>query len=402
MATVLVIGAGGVGSVAVHKMAMLPDIFNDITLASRRLGPCEDIQKAVATRTGKSINIAQVDADNTAETVALIDKVQPDLVVNLALPYQDLAIMDACLETGVHYLDTANYEPRDEAKFEYHWQWAYQERFAKKGLMALLGSGFDPGVTNVFTAYIQKHLVANMRTLDILDCNGGDHGQTFATNFNPEINIREVTAPARHWHEGQWVETPALSHKQSFDFPEVGARNMYLMYHEELESLSKHYPELTRARFWMTFGDAYLTHLEVLQNIGMTAIEPVMYEGREIVPLQFLKAVLPNPGDLGKTTTGKTCIGNIVSGTHEGQPRTVYLYNICEHETCFEEVGSQAVSYTTGVPAMIGAALMLDGTWMQPGVFNLEQLNPDPFMDMLNAHGLAWQYVELAEAPEFD
>ncbi|HCL48866.1 MAG TPA: saccharopine dehydrogenase, partial [Rhodobiaceae bacterium] len=243
MATVLVIGAGGVGSVAVHKMAMLPDIFNDITLASRRLGPCEDIQKAVATRTGKSINIAQVDADNTAETVALIDKVQPDLVVNLALPYQDLAIMDACLETGVHYLDTANYEPRDEAKFEYHWQWAYQERFAKKGLMALLGSGFDPGVTNVFTAYIQKHLVANMRTLDILDCNGGDHGQTFATNFNPEINIREVTAPARHWHEGQWVETPALSHKQSFDFPEVGARNMYLMYHEELESLSKHYPE---------------------------------------------------------------------------------------------------------------------------------------------------------------
>lgn len=402
LATVLVIGAGGVGSVAVHKMAMLSDIFSDITLASRRLGPCEDIQKAVATRTGKTINIAQLDADNVAETVALIDKVQPQLVVNLALPYQDLAIMDACLETGVHYLDTANYEPRDEAKFEYHWQWAYQDRFAEKGLMALLGSGFDPGVTNVFTAYIQKHLVSDMRKLDILDCNGGDHGQAFATNFNPEINIREVTAPARHWENGQWVETPALSKKQSFDFPEVGTRNMYLMYHEELESLSKHYPELERARFWMTFGDAYLTHLDVLQNIGMTSIEPVSYQGQEIVPLQFLKAVLPNPGDLGKTTKGKTCIGNIVSGTHEGQSRSVYLYNICDHEACFAEVGSQAVSYTTGVPAMIGAALMLDGTWMQAGVFNLEQLDPDPFMDMLNAHGLPWQHIDLPEAPEFD
>jgi len=316
-------------------------------------------------------------------------------VVNLALPYQDLTIMDACLETGVHYLDTANYEPRDEAKFEYHWQWAYQERFAEKGLMALLGSGFDPGVTNVFTAYIQKHLVSDMRKLDILDCNGGNHGQAFATNFNSEINIREVTAPARHWENGKWVETPALSKKQSFDFPEVGTRNMYLMYHEELESLSKHYPEIERARFWMTFGDAYLTHLEVLQNVGMTAIEPVIYEGKEIIPLQFLKAVLPNPGDLGKTTQGKTCIGNIVSGTHAGEDKTVYLYNICDHEACFAEVGSQAVSYTTGVPAMIGAALMLDGTWMQPGVFNLEQLDPDPFMTMLNENGLPWQHVTL-------
>lgn len=402
LANVLVVGAGGVGSVAVHKMAMLPDIFSNITLASRRLGPCEDVQKAVSARTGKSISIAQLDADNVAETVALIDKVQPELVVNLALPYQDLTIMDACLETGVHYLDTANYEPRDEAKFEYHWQWAYQERFAAKGLMALLGSGFDPGVTNVFTAYTQKHLVGEMQTLDILDCNGGDHGQAFATNFNPEINIREVTAPARHWQDGAWVETPALSHKQRFDFPEVGERDMYLMYHEELESLSKHYPELQRARFWMTFGEAYLKHLEVLQNIGMTSIEPVTYEGREIVPLQFLKAVLPNPGDLGETTTGKTCIGTIVSGQHNGRPRTVYLYNICDHEACFAEVGSQAVSYTTGVPAMIGAALMLDGTWMRAGVFNLEQLDPDPFMAMLNAHGLPWQHIDLPAMPEFD
>ena len=395
MSRVLIIGAGGVGSVAVHKMAMLADRFSHITLASRRLESCEAVKKSVGERLGVDIDIAEVDADNVAETTALIEKVQPQLVVNLALPYHDLAIMDACLQTGVHYLDTANYEPRDEAKFEYHWQWAYQDRFAEAGLMALLGSGFDPGVTNVFTAYINKHLVSDMQTLDILDCNGGDHGQHFATNFNPEINIREVTAPARHWENGAWVETPALSHKQSFEFPEVGARNMYLMYHEELESLSKHYPELERARFWMTFGDAYLTHLEVLQNVGMTAIEPVLYEGREIVPLQFLKAVLPNPGDLGKTTQGKTCIGNIVSGTHEGAQKTVYLYNICDHEACFAEVGAQAVSYTTGVPAMIGAALMLDGTWMQPGVFNLEQLDPDPFMATLNENGLPWQHVTL-------
>jgi saccharopine dehydrogenase (NAD+, L-lysine-forming) len=401
MGNVLVIGAGGVGSVGVHKMAMLPERFENITLASRTLKKCDLIADSVEARFGKRIQTAEIDADDSKATAALIEKTQPDLVVNLALPYQDLAIMDACLMAGVDYLDTANYEPRDEAKFEYHWQWDYQDRFADAGLMALLGSGFDPGVTNVFTAYIRKHLISNMQTLDILDCNGGDHGQAFATNFNPEINIREVTAPARHWHNGAWVETPALSHKQSFDFPEVGARNMYLMYHEELESLSKHYPELIRARFWMTFGDAYLKHLEVLQNIGMTSIEPVLYEGREIVPLQFLKAVLPDPGDLGKTTHGKTCIGNIVSGTQDGAERHVYLYNICDHEACFAEVGSQAVSYTTGVPAMIGAALMLDGTWRQPGVFNLEQLDPDPFMKMLNENGLPWQYVDLDRPLDF-
>lgn len=401
MGNVLVIGAGGVGSVGVHKMAMLPERFENITLASRTLKKCDLIADSVDARFGKRIQTAEIDADDSKATAALIEKTQPDLVVNLALPYQDLAIMDACLMAGVDYLDTANYEPRDEAKFEYHWQWDYQDRFAEAGLMALLGSGFDPGVTNVFTAYIRKHLISDMRTLDILDCNGGDHGQAFATNFNPEINIREVTAPARHWHNGAWVETPALSHKQSFDFPEVGARNMYLMYHEELESLSKNYPELIRARFWMTFGDAYLKHLEVLQNIGMTSIEPVVYEGREIVPLQFLKAVLPDPGDLGKTTHGKTCIGNIVSGTQDGADRHVYLYNICDHEACFAEVGSQAVSYTTGVPAMIGAALMLDGTWRQPGVFNLEQLDPDPFMKMLNENGLPWQYVDLDRPLDF-
>ena len=401
MTKTLVIGAGGVGSVAVHKMTMCPDVFGDILLASRRIAKCDDIAQSVTKRFGAKIETAELDADDTQKTVDLIARFKPDLVVNLALPYQDLAIMDACLATGVNYLDTANYEPREEAKFEYHWQWAYHDRFVERGIMALLGSGFDPGVTNVFTAYIAKHYVEEMRTLDILDCNGGDHGQHFATNFNPEINIREVTAPARHWEAGDWVETPALSHHQTFDFPSVGARNMYLMYHEELESLTRHFPALERARFWMTFGDAYLTHLDVLQNVGMTSIEPVMYEGREIIPLQFLKAVLPDPGDLGKTTTGKTCIGNIVSGKHAGQPRTVYLHNVCDHEACFAEVGSQAVSYTTGVPAMIGATLMLNGTWRKPGVFNLEQFDPDPFMELLNKHGLPWQVTELPEPLDF-
>ena len=401
MSKVLVIGAGGVGSVAVHKMAKWPDMFSEITLASRRVAKCDAIATSVKSRTGVSIITAELDADNVEATTRLIEKTGASLVVNLALPYQDLNIMEACLAAGADYLDTANYEPLDEAKFEYHWQWAYQERFEKAGLTALLGSGFDPGVTNVFTAYIAKHHIQNMQTLDILDCNGGDHGQHFATNFNPEINIREVTAPARHWQDGAWVESPALSHKQSFDFPQVGNRNMYLMYHEELESLSKHFPELTRARFWMTFGDAYLTHLNVLENIGMTSIEPIIYEGQEIVPLQFLKAVLPEPSGLGETTKGKTCIGNIISGTHEGRPRTVYLYNVCDHEACFAEVGSQAVSFTTGVPAMIGASLILDKSWRKPGVWNMEQFDPDPFMDRLNIYGLPWHLTELPAALDF-
>lgn len=401
MSKVLVIGAGGVGSVAVHKMAKWPDMFSEITLASRRVAKCDAIATSVKSRTGVSIITAELDADNVEATTRLIEKTGASLVVNLALPYQDLNIMEACLAAGADYLDTANYEPLDEAKFEYHWQWAYQERFEKAGLTALLGSGFDPGVTNVFTAYIAKHHIQNMQTLDILDCNGGDHGQHFATNFNPEINIREVTASARHWQDGAWVETPALSHKQSFDFPQVGNRNMYLMYHEELESLSKHFPELTRARFWMTFGDAYLTHLNVLENIGMTSIEPIIYEGQEIVPLQFLKAVLPEPSGLGETTKGKTCIGNIISGTHEGRPKTVYLYNVCDHGACFAEVGSQAVSFTTGVPAMIGASLILDKSWRKPGVWNMEQFDPDPFMDRLNIYGLPWHITELPAALDF-
>jgi saccharopine dehydrogenase (NAD+, L-lysine-forming) len=397
MSNVLVIGAGGVGSVAVHKMAMNPDIFSGITLASRTVSKCEAIAASVRQRTGVGISTRQIDADDVAATTALIREVEPRLVVNLALPYQDLTIMDSCLEAGVDYLDTANYEPREEAKFEYKWQWAYNDRFKAAGRMALLGSGFDPGVTSVFATWLKKHKLRRICMLDILDCNGGDHGQPFATNFNPEINIREVTAPARHWENGQWVETPAMAIRQAFDFEGVGLRNMYLMYHEELESLATHLPEIERIRFWMTFGDAYIQHLTVLQNVGMTRIDPVMYEGREIVPLQFLKAVLPEPASLGPTTKGKTNIGDIATGEAlDGSgEKTFYLYNICDHEEAYAETGNQAVSYTTGVPAMIGAAMMLTGQWRGEGVFNIEQFDPDPFMDLLNRHGLPWQVREL-------
>lgn len=395
MKDVLVIGAGGVSSVAVHKMAKNPDLFGKITLASRRKFKCDAIAQSVKERYGVTIDTAEVDADDVDATAALIERVRPALLVNLALPYQDLNLMEACLKTGTHYLDTANYEPRDEARFQYSWQWDYHERFKQAGLMALLGSGFDPGVTSVFAGHIKKHLLDRIDVLDILDCNGGDHGQHFATNFNPEINIREITAAARHYENGEWVETPALSTRQVFQFDQVGTKNMYLMYHEELESLAKFYPEIKRIRFWMTFGDQYLTHLRVLQNVGLTSIEPVMYEGREIVPLQFLKAVLPEPSTLGTTTKGKTNIGDIATGVKDGVEKTVYVYNICDHEEAFAETGNQAVSYTTGVPAMIGAALMLNGTWQGEGVFNIEQLDPDPFMDMLNAHGLPWQVHEL-------
>ncbi|TWH83186.1 carboxynorspermidine dehydrogenase [Novosphingobium taihuense] len=396
MAKVLVIGAGGVGSVAVHKMAMNSDIFTGIALASRTKSKCDAIAASVKERTGVTVDTYQIDADDVAATTALINEVKPVLVVNLALPYQDLNIMDACLAAGVNYMDTANYEPIDEAKFEYSWQWAYQDKFKAAGLMALLGSGFDPGVTSVFATWLRKHKLDTIRTLDILDCNGGDHGQHFATNFNPEINIREVTAPARHYLNGEWVETPALTIRQQFDFEEVGPKNMYLMYHEELESLAHHLPEIERIRFWMTFGDAYITHLTVLQNVGMTRIDPVIYEGKEIIPLQFLKAVLPEPASLGPTTKGKTNIGDIATGLKDGVEKTFYIYNICDHEDAYRETGNQAVSYTTGVPAMIGAAMMVQGVWTGEGVFNMEQFDPDPYMDMLNNHGLPWQVKELA------
>ncbi|WP_374534099.1 saccharopine dehydrogenase family protein [Phenylobacterium sp.] len=395
MSKVLVIGAGGVGSVAVHKMAMNSDVFSQITLASRRRAKCDAIAASVQQRTGVTIATAELDADDVEATAALIDRVKPELVVNLALPYQDLSIMEACLKAGANYLDTANYEPRDEAKFEYGWQWAYQDRFKDAGLMAVLGCGFDPGATSVFATYARKRLLDRIDTLDILDCNGGDHGHPFATNFNPEINLREVTAPSRHWEDGRWVEGPALSNKQLFDFAEVGPRNMYLMYHEELESLARFYPEIRRIRFWMTFGDSYLKHLEVLSNVGMTRIDPVSFQGVEIVPLQFLKALLPEPSSLGAVTRGKTNIGVIATGRKAGEEKTVYIYNVCDHEEAYAETGSQAVSYTTGVPAMIGARLMLTGAWTGAGVFNMEQLDPDPFMDLMNSQGLPWQVRDL-------
>ncbi len=390
MARVLIIGAGGVGQVVVHKCAQVPEVFSEIWLASRTEEKC----RRIAAQINRPIHTAQVDADDVSQTVALIRRVQPQLVINVALPYQDLTIMDACLETGVHYLDTANYEPPDEAKFQYSWQWAYQERFREKGLMALLGSGFDPGVTNVFTAWLHKHEFDTIEELDIIDANAGNHGQPFATNFNPEINIREVTARGRYWENGDWRETDPLTVKQSFDFPEgIGPMNIYLMYHEELESIVKHFPGIRRARFWMTFSENYLNHLTVLQNVGMTRIDPVIYNGQEVIPLQFLKALLPDPSSLGPLTKGRTCIGCLARGTKDGKPKIAYVYNICDHEACFREVQSQAISYTTGVPAMIGAKMMLTGKWTGEGVFNMEQLDPDPFMAALNEHGLPWHLV---------
>jgi saccharopine dehydrogenase (NAD+, L-lysine-forming) len=396
MSTVLIIGAGGVGRVVAHKCAQNPGVFSEIWLASRTLSKCEVIAGEVTEKTGQVLHVAAVDADNVSQLVALIRRVQPVMVINVALPYQDLSIMDACLATGVHYLDTANYEPLDEAKFEYKWQWAYRERFEKAGLMALLGSGFDPGVTNVFCAHMQKHHFDRIDTIDILDCNGGDHGYAFATNFNPEINIREVTSNGRYFENGQWIETRPMEIHHRFDFEQVGEKNMYLLYHEELESLVLNIKGLRRIRFWMTFGDAYLKHLEVFRNIGLDSIEPIMFEGREIVPIQFLKALLPDPASLGPRTHGKTNIGCIVTGEKAGKPVSRYVYNICDHQACYRETNAQAVSYTTGVPAMIGAMMMLTGEWMRPGVWNMEEFDPDPFMAALNAHGLPWTDTEFA------
>ena len=394
MPKVLIIGAGGVGNVVAHKCAQVPQVFEEIVLASRTLPRCEQVRRSVRERTGREIEVAQVDADDVAQTAALLRAERPDLVVNVALPYQDLPVMDACLDAGVDYLDTANYEPPDEAKFEYKWQWAYRDRYEGAGRMALLGSGFDPGVTNVFCAYAAKHLFDRIDTIDILDCNGGDHGHPFATNFNPEINIREITAPGRYWEQGTWHETPPLSETLDFDFPGVGTRRAYLMYHEEMESLVEHIPNLRRIRFWMTFGEEYLTHLRVLQNVGLTSIAPVAFEGREVVPLQFLKALLPDPASLAASYTGKTSIGCLVAGEKDGKPRRTFIYNVCDHAETYREVGAQAVSYTTGVPAMVGAMMMLTDTWRRPGVWNMEQFDPDPFMAALAEHGLPWHVEE--------
>jgi saccharopine dehydrogenase (NAD+, L-lysine forming) len=394
MGKVLIIGAGGVGTVVAHKMAGLPEVFTEIMLASRTKSKCDVIAARIG---GNRIQTAQVDADHVPQLVELIRSFKPDLVVNVALPYQDLTIMDACLETGVSYLDTANYEPKDEAKFEYSWQWAYHERFKAAGLTAILGCGFDPGVTSIYTAWAAKYVFDEIQYLDIVDCNAGDHGKAFATNFNPEINIREVTQNGKYWENGQWVTTAPHEIHKPLTYPHIGERESYVIYHEELESLVKNYPTLKRARFWMTFGQEYLTHLRVIQNIGMAGIKPIMYEGREIVPIQFLKAVLPAPEELGSNYHGETSIGCRIKGIKDKKKKTYYIYNNCSHEAAYAETGMQAVSYTTGVPAMIGAMMFLKGEWKSPGVHNVEEFNPDPFMEQLNLHGLPWW--ELHDVP---
>jgi saccharopine dehydrogenase (NAD+, L-lysine-forming) len=385
----LIIGAGGVASVVAHKCCQYPEIFEEICIASRTIEKCEALKNKLAGGRTK-VHTAKVDADRTEEVIALIKSFGPDVVIHVALPYQDLSIMEACLATGVHYLDTANYEPPDNPKFEYKWQWAYREQFEKAGITAVLGCGFDPGVTGVFSAYAQKHHFDEIHYIDIVDVNGGDHGYPFATNFNPEINIREVTANGRYWENGQWIETPPLALKKTFDVPEIGPKDIYLLYHEELESLAVNIRGIKRIRFWMSFSESYLTHLRVLQNVGMTSIKPIVFEGKEIVPLQFLKAVLPDPASLGPRTKGKTNIGCIFQGVKDGKPKTYYIYNVCDHQECYREVGSQAISYTTGVPAMIGASLIMDGTWRKPGVYNVEEFDPDPFMELLPRFGLPW------------
>ncbi|MGN0609259.1 MAG: saccharopine dehydrogenase C-terminal domain-containing protein [Oscillospiraceae bacterium] len=393
MGKALIIGCGGVASVAIHKCCQNSEVFEDIMIASRTKSKCDALKEKLDKMYGgkTKISTAQVNADNTEELVALMKAYKPDVCLNLALPYQDLKIMDACLECKVHYIDTANYEPEDTAKFEYKWQWAYREKFEKAGITALLGSGFDPGVTGVFCAYAMKHYFDEIHYIDILDCNAGDHGYPFATNFNPEINIREVSAKGSYIENGKWVETEPMEIKRVYNFPEVGEKDMYLLHHEELESLALNIKGIKRIRFFMTFGQSYLTHLKCLENVGMTSIEPINYNGIEIVPLQFLKAVLPDPASLGPRTKGKTNIGCIMQGVKDGKPVKYYVYNVCVHEECYAEVGSQAISYTTGVPAMIGAEMVMTGKWQKPGVYNIEEFDPDPFMEELNKWGLPWK-----------
>ncbi|MEI7866259.1 MAG: saccharopine dehydrogenase family protein [Candidatus Methylumidiphilus sp.] len=389
MAKALIIGAGGVSSVVVNKCCQNPDVFHEICIASRTVAKCEAIKNKLP-KTSTKVGTAFLDADNSQRVIDLIESFKPDIVINVALPYQDLTIMDACLATGVDYLDTANYEPTDTAKFEYSWQWAYRDKFKNAGITALLGSGFDPGVTGVFCAYAQKHYFDEIHSIDILDANAGDHGYAFATNFNPEINIREITANGRYFEYGNWIETDPLAIKKVYDFPQIGPKNIYLLYHEELESLAINIKGVKRIRFWMTFSDNYINHLRVLENVGMTSIEPMIYEGKEIIPLQFLKAILPDPASLGPRTKGKTNIGCIIQGTKNGEPLSYYVYNVCDHQECYAEVGSQAISYTTGVPAMIGAMMVLKGIWKKAGVYNVEEFDPDPFMEALNNCGLPW------------
>jgi saccharopine dehydrogenase (NAD+, L-lysine forming) len=408
---VLIIGAGGVGSVVAHKCAQLPEVFKTIILASRTLGKCGKIARSIEERTGRLIITRQVDADDVDQLIALFREIQrPDLVINVALPYQDLTIMEACLEMGIPYLDTANYEPPDEARFCYEWQWAFNGMFRRKNLLAIAGCGFDPGVTSVYTAYARKHFFDEIHTLDIVDCNAGNHGYAFATNFDPATNIREVTQPGRFWENGRWIEIDPIINSasgredfhQPFEFPEVGSREMYLLYHEELQALVRNIPTIKRARFWMTFGQEYLTHLRVLQNVGMTRIDRVKFGDIEIIPIDFLSVLLPDPSSLAPRYTGKTCIGCRIEGIKDGKPRKIFIYNVCDHAECHKEVGSQAISYTTGVPAMIGAKMALTGEWKGAGVFTVDQLDPDPFMRDLMQYGLPWKVLEGDEVPDID
>lgn len=400
MGKALIIGCGGVASVAIHKCCQNSEIFEGICIASRTKSKCDALKEKLEGSTRTKIETAQVNADNVGELVALIEAYKPDVVLNLALPYQDLTIMDACLATKTHYIDTANYEPEDTAKFEYKWQWEYREKFEKAGITALLGSGFDPGVTGVFSAYALKHEFDEINYIDILDCNGGDHGYPFATNFNPEINIREVSAKGSYWEDGRWVETEPMEIKREYDFEGVGKKDMYLLHHEEIESLALNMPGIKRIRFFMTFGQSYLTHMKCLENVGMLSTSPVEYNGQEIVPIQFLKALLPDPASLGPRTVGKTNIGCIFTGVKDGKEKTIYIYNVCDHQECYKEVGSQAVSYTTGVPAMIGAMMMVTGKWNGKGVFNVEEFDPDPYMEALNKWGLPWVVDENPQTVE--
>ena len=409
MSRLLVIGCGGVASVAIHKCCQLSEVFTELCIASRTKSKCDALKKELETKTSTKITTAQLDADHVDEIVALINSYKPDAVLNVALPYQDLTIMDACLATKVSYIDTANYECENTddpewrkvyeercrrlgftAYFDYSWQWAYRERFKEAGITGLLGSGFDPGVTSVFTAYALKHYFDEIHTIDILDCNGGDHGYPFATNFNPEINLREVSAPGSYWENGKWIETKPMEIKREYDFPEVGMKDMYLLHHEEIESLAANIPGVKRIRFFMTFGQSYLTHMKCLENVGMLSTTPINFDGKEIVPIQFLKALLPDPASLGPRTVGKTNIGCICIGKKDGKEVHYKVYNCCDHQECYKEVGSQAISYTTGVPAMIGAMMVMTGKWKKPGVYNIEEFDPDPFMDALNKWGLPW------------
>lgn len=413
MARLLIIGCGGVAGVAIAKCCQNSEVFTDICIASRTVSKCEAVKEKLAPHTKTRITTAKVDADNVEELVALIKEYGPTAVLNVALPYQDLTIMDACLEAGVDYIDTANYEPEDttdkvwrekyekrckeegfSAYFDYSYQWAYEDKFRNAGLTALLGTGFDPGVTSVYTAYALKHYFDEIHTIDILDCNGGDHGYPFATNFNPEVNLREVSAPGSYWENGKWIEVPAMSIKREYDFPQVGMKDMYLLHHEEIESLAKNIPGVKRIRFFMTFGQSYLTHMKCLENVGMLSTAPVEFNGQEIVPIQFLKALLPDPASLGPRTVGKTNIGCIFTGVKDGKEKSIYIYNVCDHQECYKEVESQAISYTTGVPAMIGSMMVVTGQWKKPGVFNVEEFDPDPYMEALNKWGLPWKVCE--------